>query len=121
MPAQFSLQPLTYHCLFGLLAVTGLRISEALNLESRDVNWTEGVLTIRSSKFGKSRLVPLHPTTKLVLADYAAQRILRFPDRPTAALSLPGRVPVWMLAKSDGPSTGYHGRLVGLTTRLGPL
>ena len=86
MPAQFSLQPLTYHCLFGLLAVTGLRISEALNLESRDVNWTEGVLTIRSSKFGKSRLVPLHPTTKLVLADYAAQRILRFPDRPTAAL-----------------------------------
>ena len=111
MPAQFSLQPLTYHCLFGLLAVTGLRISEALNLESRDVNWTEGVLTIRSSKFGKSRLVPLHPTTKLVLADYAAQRILRFPDRPTAALSLPGRVPVWMLAKSDGPSTGYHGRL----------
>src|SRR5260370_33738830 len=57
MPAQFSLQPLTYHCLFGLLAVTGLRIGEALNLESRDVNWAEGVLTIRTSKFGKSRLV----------------------------------------------------------------
>ena len=56
MPAQFSLQPLTYHCLFGLLAVTGLRIGEALNLESRDVNWTEGVITIRTSKFGKSRL-----------------------------------------------------------------
>lgn len=85
MPAQFSLQPMTYHCLFGLLAVTGLRISEALNLESRDVNWAEGVLTIRTSKFGKSRLVPLHPTTKSVLAHYAAQRIQRFPDRPTAA------------------------------------
>ena len=85
MPAQFSLQPLTYHCLFGLLAVTGLRISEALNLESRDVNWEEGVLTIRTSKFGKSRLVPLHPTTKDVLAHYAVQRIQHFPDRPTAA------------------------------------
>jgi integrase len=85
MPAQFSLQPLTYHCLFGLLAVTGLRISEALNLESRDVNWAEGVLAIRTSKFGKSRLVPLHPTTKDVLSDYASQRIQRFPDRPTSA------------------------------------
>jgi integrase/recombinase XerD len=85
MPAQFSLQPLTYHYLFGLLAVTGLRISEALNLESRDVNWAEGVLTIRTSKFGKSRLVPLHPTTKDVLAHYAVQRIQRFSDRPTAA------------------------------------
>jgi len=85
MPAQFTLQPLTYHCLFGLLAVAGLRISEALNLESRDVSWTQGVLTIRTSKFGKSRLVPLHPTTKDVLADYALQRIQRFPDRPTAA------------------------------------
>ena len=83
-PAQFTLQPLTYHCLFGLLAVTGLRISEALNLESRDVSWAEGVLTIRTSKFGKSRLVPLHPTTKDVLAHYAAQRAQRFPDRPTS-------------------------------------
>ena len=43
------------------------------------------MLTIRTSKFGKSRLVPLHPTTKDVLADYALQRIQRFPDRPTAA------------------------------------
>ena len=85
MPAQFTLRPLTYHCLFGLLAVTGLRISEALNLESQDFNWAEGVLTIRTSKFGKSRLVPLHPTTTTVLADYARQRIQRFPDRPTAA------------------------------------
>jgi integrase/recombinase XerD len=91
MPAHFSLQPLTYHCLFGLLAVTGLRISEGLNLESRDVNWAEGVLTIRTSKFGKSRLVPLHPTTKDVLAHYAAQRIQRFPDRPTAAFFQIGR------------------------------
>src|SRR5262249_15847577 len=64
--------------------VTGLRISEALHLESRDVNWTEGLLTIRSSKFGKSRLVPLHPTVKEVLAAYAARRNQVFSDRPAA-------------------------------------
>jgi site-specific recombinase XerD len=86
MPAQFKLQPLTYNCLLGLLAVTGLRISEALHLESRDVNWAEGLLTIRSSKFGKSRLVPLHPTVKEVLAAYATRRNQVFPDRPAAVV-----------------------------------
>jgi integrase/recombinase XerD len=84
MPAQFKLHPFTYYCLLGLLTVTGLRISEALQLESRDIDWAEGLLTIRSSKFGKSRLVPLHPTTKEVLAEYVARRNHFFPDRPTA-------------------------------------
>jgi len=50
MPAQFTLQPVTYYCLLGLLAVAGLRISEALNLESRDIDWAEGLLTIRGTK-----------------------------------------------------------------------
>jgi integrase/recombinase XerD len=90
MPAQFKLQPFTYHCLLGLLTVAGLRISEALKLESRDVNWAEALLTIRSSKFGKSRLVPLHATTKAVLAEYAAQRNRVFPDHP-AAVFFPSR------------------------------
>jgi len=44
MPATHPLQPWTYHCLFGLLAVTGLRISEALHLRCTDVDWSEGVL-----------------------------------------------------------------------------
>ena len=85
MPAQFKLQPFTYHCLLGLLTVTGLRISEALKLESRDLNWEESLLTIRDSKFGKFRLVPLHPTTKEILGEYAARRDQVFPDHPTAA------------------------------------
>ena len=58
--STYSLRPWTYYCLFGLLAVTGVRISEALNLQPKDVDWSEGVLTIHGTKFGKSRLVPLH-------------------------------------------------------------
>ena len=85
MPAPFKLQPPTYHCLLGLLTIAGLRISEALNLELRDVNLAEGLLTIRSSKFDKSRLVPLHPTATEVLAEYVAQRNQVFPERPDAA------------------------------------
>jgi integrase len=83
MPATHSLQPYTYHCLFGLLAVTGLRISEALNLRPTDVDWSEGILTVRDSKFGKSRLIPLHASTLKVLSDYGARRDALFADRKT--------------------------------------
>jgi integrase/recombinase XerD len=69
-----KLQRHTYHCLFGLLAVSGLRLSEAINLQPQDVDWSEGVLTIRGAKFGKTRLVPLHPSTLAVLRKYADLR-----------------------------------------------
>jgi integrase/recombinase XerD len=81
MPATHSLQPWTYHCLFGLLAVTGLRISEALNLRVSDVDWTEGILTIRHSKFGKSRLIPLHASSIKILSEYGARRDRLFTHR----------------------------------------
>jgi integrase/recombinase XerD len=83
MSSTHSLQPWTHHCLFGLLAVTGLRISEALNLKSTDVDWSEGILTVRDSKFGKSRLVPLHASSLQVLADYGARRDHLFAHRKT--------------------------------------
>jgi integrase/recombinase XerD len=76
-----KLQPHTYHCLFGLLAVSGLRLGEALNLQSQDVDWSEGVLTIRGAKFGKTRLVPLHPSTLAALRDYAGLRDKIFTGR----------------------------------------
>ena len=79
-----SIDPLrrwTYHCLFGLLAVTGLRLGEALNLRIRDIDWREGILTVRGAKFGKSRLVPLHASTRRVLADYGSRRDRRFAAR----------------------------------------
>ena len=74
LPATYSLKPWTYHCLFGLLAVAGMRISEAFNLQVKDVDWSEGVLTIHGTKFGKSRLVPLHASTRRVLLAYAKRR-----------------------------------------------
>ena len=49
------------------------------------MDWMEALLTIRSTKLGKSRLVPLHPTTKIVLSDYLSQRNKYFCDRPTSA------------------------------------
>jgi integrase len=63
-----DLLPWVYYCLFGLLSVTGLRLGEARNLELRDVDLTCGVLTIRNGKFGRDRLVPLHPSTRKTLA-----------------------------------------------------
>jgi len=74
LPPADGLRPWTYSCLFGLLAVTGLRISEVLSLQCQDVDLQEGLLTIRKSKFGKSRLVPLHASTKQALANYAQRR-----------------------------------------------
>jgi integrase/recombinase XerD len=74
LPGNGGLRPWTYYCLFGPLSVSGLRVGEAQNLELHDVDLKAGVLTIRAAKFGKSRLVPVHPSTRTVLADYIARR-----------------------------------------------
>jgi integrase len=64
----------TFATLFGLLAATGLRLGEALNLDVADVDLSDGVLTIRKAKFGKSRFVPVHESTQRALASYASRR-----------------------------------------------
>jgi integrase len=71
---RFPLRAATYQTLVGLLAVTGLRVSEAIRLDLADLDFTRGVLTVRESKFGKSRLVPLHPTTMAALRGYLQLR-----------------------------------------------
>ena len=81
LPSAYPLRRWTYYCLFGLLAVTGMRISEALNFLRQDIDWDEGLLTIRKTKFGKSRLIPLHPSTLRVLAAYARRRDRFFAER----------------------------------------
>lgn len=74
LPPADGLRRWTHHTLFGLIAVTGMRISEAMGLERDDVDVDAGVLTVRLAKFGKSRPVPLHPTTRTALRDYAHRR-----------------------------------------------
>ena len=73
-----GLRPHCYATLFGLIACTGLRIGEALALTCDDVDLTEGVLTVRAGKRGRTRLVPLHPSALAPLRDYAADRARRY-------------------------------------------
>jgi integrase/recombinase XerD len=69
-----GLRPHTFETLFGLYGATGLRTSEALRLDRDDVDLAQGVLTIRDTKFGKSRYVPVHSSTRHALQRYASIR-----------------------------------------------
>lgn len=86
------LRAATYHTLIGLLAASGIRIGEAIKLDRGDVDWVEGVLLIRESKFGKSRLVPLHASSMRALEGYARLRDRRQPRsrQPSFFVSLAG-------------------------------
>lgn len=64
----------TYTTLIGLLAASGMRIGEAIRLDLDDVDWERGVLLIRESKFGKSRLIPLLGSSVHALREYQRQR-----------------------------------------------
>jgi integrase len=78
MSAARSLNPelraLTYQTLVGLLFVTGARVGELIGLDRDDIGWDDGVLVIRYSKFGKSRELPIHPSTLDALHHYAEVR-----------------------------------------------
>ena len=76
-----SLRPATYATLFGLMASTGLRVSEAIHLRDVDVDLKRGMLTIRQTKFAKSRQLPLHSSTVEALARYRRQRAQHVPTR----------------------------------------
>ena len=69
-----GLRPRCYATMFGLLACTGLRISEALALSCADVDLDSGVITVRAGKRGLTRLVPLHSSVVAALADYLSER-----------------------------------------------
>jgi integrase len=70
----------TFSTVFGLLAVTGMRVAESVSLDREDVDLKEGLLTIRETKFRKSRLVPIHPSTLKVLKRYVLLRNRLFPN-----------------------------------------
>jgi integrase len=84
LPSPKGLRAPTYTTLFGILAVTGMRVNEALHLDRPDVDLDQGILTIRRTKFGKSRHVPVHPSTVDALRKYAETRD-RILAKPTPA------------------------------------
>jgi integrase len=91
LPPLTGLRPRTYATLIGLMTCTGLRISEVLKLSRGDVDWGHGTLTIRESKFHKSRLIPLHPSVVPVLREYARLRDRHHPIPQTEAFFVSDR------------------------------
>jgi integrase/recombinase XerD len=76
----------TLRTLIGLLAVTGMRVGEAIRLDRGDIDHTHELLIVRDSKFGKSREVALHPTTIRALRAYLRRVDRPVPAEPTAAV-----------------------------------
>ena len=74
----------TYQTLIGLLAVTGMRPGEARRLEREDIDWINAILTVRFTKFGKSREIPMDPSTLAALKSYDSERVRRC-SRPGAS------------------------------------
>lgn len=70
-----GLRPLMYRTLFGLIAAAGLRLSEALKLQIEDVDLQAATITVRQTKFHKSRCLPLHPSTVQALSEYRLARV----------------------------------------------
>jgi integrase len=84
LPSPYGLRGLTFSTLFGLIAVTGLRISEAVALDAVDVDLNEGVLTVRCGKLGKSRLIPLQNSVVERLRLYIEERTRILSGAPQA-------------------------------------
>lgn len=98
LPSPKGLKGPTYSTIFGLLSVTGMRVSEVLALDRDKVNLKEGILEVHRTKFGKSRLVPLHESTRKILGEYAQvrDRIVRRPKSKAFFISEGGkRVTQW--------------------------
>jgi integrase len=74
LPSIYGLRALTCSTLFGLIAVTGLRISEALALDDDNLDTGQAVLHVRRGKLGKERLLPLDSSVVARLAAYVAER-----------------------------------------------
>ncbi len=83
---RFPLSRATYRTLIGLLAVTGMRIGEAIGLDRRDVDLAAGCVTVRGGKPGAARELPLHDTTLRALEEYCSVRDRRWPCAEVAGV-----------------------------------
>jgi integrase/recombinase XerD len=101
LPSRNGLRGFTYSTLFTLLWVSGLRISEALALDKGDVDLVSDLLTIRNTKYDKSRLVPVHATTTQALLRYVRRRnqIFSAPKVPAFFLTAFGTRPTVAVAE----------------------
>ena len=91
LPSSKGLRGHTFSTMFGLLAVTGMRVSEVVALDRAHVDLTDGILTIWRTKFGKSRMVPVLASTRDTLLEYARARDRLFPVTTTPAFFLSER------------------------------
>lgn len=91
MPVRHELQSLTFATLLGLLVVTGMRCGEPLRLRRDDVDLDEGIVAVRAGKFGKSRLLPVHDSTRQALTRYATRRDRLCPDPTDSTFFLSAR------------------------------
>jgi len=91
LSSPMGLRAHTYSTILGLLAVTGMRVSEVVALDREHVDLDEAIITIRHTKFGKSRIVPVHRSTRDALAAYTKVRDRVFPATTTLAYFLSER------------------------------
>lgn len=122
LASSSGLRSRTYATLLGVLVVTGMRISETVGLDRDDVDLATGVLTVRRTKFGKSRLVPVHASTRKALDRYAATRDRVLPKPITTAFFVGehgGRLTVNVVEQTF-VTLSRHVGLRGPSDRRGP-
>lgn len=105
-----QLRGATYETLIGLLAVTGLRPGEALRLDRGNVDWAGGVLRVVGTKFGKSRDVPLQPTTLEALGEYARARDRSWPEPRSESFFVSSAGTRLVISTVDWTFKGLRGR-----------
>ena len=112
LASTYALRPITYRTLFGLIAATGLRLSEALNLADHDVDLNGQRLTVRQTKFNKSRCLPIQASVVEALARYRCERRRRYRDDKNAPF-------IVSEAGTRLPKSTVHYVFRGLRRRLG--
>jgi integrase len=101
IPSPKGLRSATYSTLFGLLAVTGMRLGETIGLDLEDVDLEQGILNVRLTKSNKMRRVPVHATTLAKLRQYRQLRDQTFPN---------SKCPSFLLSEQDTRLTGWAAR-----------
>jgi integrase/recombinase XerD len=106
------LRAATYETLVGLLAVTGMRVGEAIRLDRSDVDFVQGLLRVRHAKFDRSRELPLQTSTLEALRAYGAVRDARSPEPPTPSFFI-------STTRARLHYNDVHGVFIGLARRAG--